>query len=134
MKQPLATFFLLALAATAPVAAQARDHHDDRDRHENSDRDYDRIKDRVSQFDSRLDRLAALRDRFGSDEHLRLEINHTANAMQQIRDELRHHDVSPRRMSEQADAVSWSLSHLEEQYHDALSSHTRRRVIYRRSY
>lgn len=127
MKKSLLGFLFLSLAVTAaPRAARARDR--DRDRHGG---DYSRIEERMGDLDSRLDRLAALRDTAGSDRYLRTEINRAATMLEHIRRELRHRDVSPRDLWEETEGASWRLSRLEQDYRELLSSQPRRRVIVR---
>lgn len=127
MKKYLLPIFLITLAAVSAGTAQA---HDDR----GHDHEYSRIEDRMGDLDARIARLAAVRDRFGSDQHLRREINLTADAMQEIRYELRRRDTSPDRIRAQTDRVSLSLSHLEAEYRDALSFRPRHREYFRRGY
>lgn len=124
MKKQIATLLLITLAAAAvPKVAHARDHRYD------DGRGYSRVEDRMGQLDSRLARLAALRDRFGSDAHLRREINRTANQMERIRVGLHRRNVSSDYLRRQTDEVSWRLSRLEDEYRHALSY--RPRGIYR---
>ena len=88
----------------------------------------------MGELDARLARLAALRDRFGGDQYLRLEINRTANLMQHIRNELGEHEAPAWHLREETDVASGRLSRIEEQYREALAERPRHHVIFRSGY